>query len=119
MSETWEQTKARLKRDHGISVEPEHKPEPPRYDTPPEPSREPRFNLRRTVLPGAKVDWLVSNATQAEINWWLDHKHRFKPIVSPIEGIPPVELFDVLPFDAPKEQRSPYFNTRPVVTKDE
>ena len=47
MSETWEQTKARL-RKQGIAVkEPVIEPPKPRYEEPKEEPAEPRFDLRR------------------------------------------------------------------------
>lgn len=116
MSETWEQTKQRLAAQ-GIALKQEPKaepPKPPEERGEPEPN-EPRYHIRRTILPGCKVDWLVSNVTQKDVTFWLEHTHRFKKPPEEIDGIPVKELIEVLAADAPREQQSPFFNPRPFV----
>lgn len=117
MNETWEQTKERLRKQGVILRTPDVTPKP-YYDETKSEMIEPRFNLRRTVLPGVKVEWLVVNAPKSDIDWWLAHKHRFKKSVSIIAGVEPVELWDVISVDATEEQRSPYYNDRPVIKDD-
>lgn len=116
MAETWEQTKRRLASQgialkEGLKAEP---PKPPEERAEPEPS-EPLYHIRRTILPGCKVDWLVSNITQKDVTWWLEHATRFKKPPEEIDGIPVKELIEVLSADAPRAHRSPYYNPRPFI----
>lgn len=122
MAETWEQTKERL-RKQGIGTLPvEEKPEPPkpRYDEQRAEPIEPRFNLRRVILPGGQTDYLVFNATLPDIKWWVEHKTRFKlqQFESPIEGIEAIAFYEPVPVNATDAERSIYYNKKPVITDE-
>lgn len=120
MSETWEQTKARL-RKQGIAVkEPVIEPPKPRYEEPKEEPAEPRFDLRRVVLPGGQTDYVILNATKKDIQFWLDHPRRFKQrdFKSPIEGIEPIVFYEPVPVNASPAEKSIYYNPRPVITDE-
>lgn len=91
----------------------------PRYE-------EPRFNIRRTTLPGGKVETLVFNVSHAEALIWISddretRKRRFreKNVESPIDGIPPVTLYEPIPTDATVEEKSIYYNPRPLTIDGE
>lgn len=123
MNETWEQTKERL-RKQGIGTKPPviETPEPPRprYDEPKAEPPKPRYDLRRVILPNATAEYVVFNAVAEDIQWWLDHKHRFKAreIVSTIEGIEPLVFYEPIPSDATVAERDLYYNKRPVIIEE-
>lgn len=80
--ETWEQTKARFKRDFNINIEKELVPEVPRarYDEPPPEPKVPLYEIRKITLPvdpkfpQGKI--IFYGVTLAEANYWLE-KERF------------------------------------------
>lgn len=126
MDKTWEEYRSEKQKEFGVTViikKADPKPPVPRYESSDLTLVEPRFNIRRIVLPGGKVDVLVYNVTEAEAQWWLEEtrtRRRFKTdkIVSPIEGVAPVAIYEPIPSDATEAEKSPYFNKRPFV-KDE
>lgn len=87
MSETWEETKARLKAK-GINLQSDivvvdtPKPPRPRYDEPAAESEIPLWEIRKITLPidqnfpQGKV--VVYGVTRAEADWWLEFKPEFK-----------------------------------------
>jgi len=119
VTETWEETKERLKREKGITVkEPTPEPPKPRYEEPAPEPKEPMYNLRRVVLPGGESTWLIFNAPLQDIQWWIDHeKTRFrkKTFTSPIEGIEAIKFYEPIPVDATDDERSIYYNKKPVI----
>lgn len=81
MSETWEETKARL-RGQGIIVTPKiETPKPPRKEES-IPVEVPLYEIRKITLPvdsdypQGKV--VVYGVTQAEADWWLEYKLKIK-----------------------------------------
>jgi hypothetical protein len=98
-------------------------PEPPkpRYQEPADEPAEPRYDIRRVVLPGGQTDTVAFNLTRANVEWWLNHQKRFKTkhLKSPIEEIPPIVFFEPVAQDASDEERSIYYNKRPVITDED
>lgn len=121
MSETWEETKERL-RKQGIDLKPSETPEPPkpRYDETQQEAPKPRYDLRRVVLPGGEAEYLILHAPSEDIQWWLDHKHRFKhkERESTIEGVEPIVFYEPVPSDASAVERSVYYNKRPIIIEE-
>ena len=98
-------------------------PPKPRYEVPED--NAPRFNVRRTTLPGGKVEVLVFNLSYAEALAWIsedrgERRKRFHEnnVVSPIDGIPPVTLYEPIPCDATVDEQSIYCNPRPLITEE-
>ena len=120
MSETWEQTKARLKKQ-GINlstdivvIEPP-KPPTPRYDEPkPEPPVK-RFNIHKRSLPVGIDKVVVIGVTKDEAAWWIETKLKTKCYENGPDDSKTLIYFDIIPVGATPKERSIYFNTRPVI----
>ena len=119
INETWEQTKARFKREHGISIEKELVPKVPqvRYDEPPPEPEVPRFNIHKRSLPVGIDEIVVHNVTKEEAKWWVDRRLKTKCYEDGARQTKTLIYYDVIPVDAKPKERSIFFNPRPVVTE--
>lgn len=85
MAETWEETKARL-RKQGIDLRKDIVVvEPPKPPTPQErkPEKpEPLYEIRKVTLPPSQIHEhgkvVVYGVTLKEANWWIEHKLKAK-----------------------------------------
>lgn len=126
MSETWEQTKARLKKQ-GIKVESDivviQPPAPPvkREESKAEPPIK-RFDVHKRSLPvgNPPLDKIVVFAvTKAEAEWWINHILKAKSYQDDERDLKTLIYYDAVPVDAQPKERSIYYNPRPVITEGE
>lgn len=124
MAETWEQTKARLKKQ-GINlqtdiivVEPPKPPKPRREEKAEPPVK--RYNIHKRSLPigNPPIDKIVVfGVTKQEAEWWVEFKLKAKCYEYGPDDSKTLIYYDVLPEDATPRERSIYFNAGPVTTE--
>lgn len=119
MSETWEQTKARL-RKQGINLATDIvviEPPTPRYDErKPEPPVK-RFNIHKRSLPPGIDKIVVLNVTKEEAEWWVERRLKTKCYNNDADESKTLIYYDIIPVDATPRERSIYFNHHPVTTE--
>lgn len=115
MSETWEQTKARL-RKQGIStqISLESKPVKEKVEEPPIK----RFNVHKRSLPVGLDKIVLFAVTKDEAQWWVEWKLKTKVFNDEVNETKTIIYFDIIPVDATPKERSIYFNTKPVITEE-
>lgn len=124
MVETWEETKARLKKQ-GINLQSDvvvidtPKPPRPRYDSEEnEVSNErllKRFNIHKRSLPigNPPLDKIVVfRVTKAEAEWWINHVLLTKAYHDEVENTKTLIYYDAIPIDAQPHERSIYYNPK-------
>lgn len=120
MAETWEETKARLKKqgiynNDVVVIEP---PKPPvkKEERKPEPPVK-RFNIHKRSLPVGIDKVVVFGVTKEEAEWWVENKLKTKCYQNEPDDSKTLIYFDVIPEGATPREKSIYFNTHPVTTE--
>jgi hypothetical protein len=127
MAETWEQTKARLKKQ-GINlqadivvIEPPKPPTPKREETKAE-KPEPLYEIRKVTLPPDKKrehgKVVVYGVTAKEANWWIEF--RLKPKVYDDDNTESKTLvfYEKFLIDGTPRERNIYSNPARFCTED-
>lgn len=124
MAETWEQTKARLKKQ-GINLSKDIvtiTPPKPKYE---EPKTEPpvkRYNIHKRSLPVGHPPLdkiVVFSVTKSEAEWWINHRLKAKCFQDDDRDLKTLIYYDAVPIDAQPIERSIYYNPRPVISEGE
>ena len=125
MAETWEETKARLKRQ-GINlstdvvvIEPPKPPTPKREDKP-EPIVK-RFNIHKRSLPigNPPTDVVaVFGVTKEEAEWWIEYRLKTKCYENGPDDSKTLIYYDIIPVDATPKERSIYYNKQEITTEE-
>lgn len=120
MAETWEETKARLKKQ-GINLQTDivvvEPPKPPkREERKPEPPVK-LFNVHKRSLPPGLDKIVVFAVTKQEAEWWVEHKLKTKCYEYGPDDSKTVIYYDILPVGATPRERSIYNNSGPVTTE--
>lgn len=120
MAETWEETKARL-RKQGIDLNQEIIIEQPRAR-----SQEPvlqvpdnvkRYNIHKRSLPVGIDRVVVFGITKEDAEWWVDKKLKTRCYENSVDDSKTIIYYDVIPVDATPKEKNIYFNTSPVMTE--
>lgn len=119
MSETWEQTKARLRKQGIVGTS-----TPVVVIPPPEPDAErveppvKRFNVHRRSLPVGIDKKVVFNVTRAEGEWWIENKLKARIYEDDEAETKTVIYYDLVPVDATPRERNLYSNPERFCTED-
>lgn len=116
MSETWEQTKARLKKQ-GINLNTEIvviAQQEIKVVKPPEKL----YNIHKRSLPVGFDKIVVYSVNKEDAEWWLEH--RLKTIFYEDKETEErtVYYFDVIPVEATDREKGVYFNPKPNVIEE-
>lgn len=134
MSETWEETKARL-RKQGIGLPAERgatpEPEPEiiietpkaRYDEPvKEAPKVPLYEIRKITLPPSKKHEhgkvVVYGVTAAEADWWIEYKLKTKVFHDDNDETKTLVFYEKFLIDGTPKERSIYSNPARFCTED-
>jgi len=121
MAETWEETKARLKKQ-GINLSQpvviESKPvvqhrEPEAEDF----DKVKRYNVHKRSLPIGIDTIVLFGITKEEAEWFIEYKLKPKCYENGPDDSKTVIYYDVIPVGATPKERSIYFNANPVTTE--
>src|SRR3990167_712963 len=125
MAETWEETKARLKKQ-GINlqtdivvIEPPKPPTARREERKPEPPVK-LYNIHKRSLPigNPPLDKIVVfGVTKLEAEWWVEYKLKTKCYEYGPDDSKTLIYFDIIPDGATPKERSIYFNAPPLTTE--
>lgn len=122
MAETWEETKARLKKQ-GINLQTDIVVvEPPKPPTPTHNRRKEDkpvklFNVHKRSLPPGVDRIVVFGVTKEEAEWWVENKLKTKCYENGPDDSKTLIYFDIIPVDAVPRERSIYFNAPPLTTE--
>lgn len=123
MSETWEQTKARLKKQ-GISLDKDIVVIKPvaRYTEPikqrePERIQEKLFNIHKRSLPVGIDKIVVFNAPKADATWWVESKLKTKCYENGADDSKTIIYYDIIPVGASPKEKSVYYNMADITTE--
>lgn len=118
MSETWDQTKARLAL-FGVKIKqtvaaatsmdigsPNVRPI----------SR--RFNIHKRSLPPGIDKPVVFNVAKKEAEWWIDRILRTRCYINDPDDSKTLVYYDAVPIGATPRERSIYYNTKEITTED-
>lgn len=123
MAETWEETKARL-RKQGIDlnqplvieqsklVVKQREPESDDFD------KVKCYNIHKRSLPVGIDAVVVFGVTKEESEWWIEYALKPKCYENGPDDSKTVIYYDVIPVDATPKERSIYFNAGTIVTED-
>ena len=112
MSETWEQTKARF-RKQGVDLRTDIVVvEPPgaRYAEPKTEVPVKRFNIHKRSLPVGIDKIVVIGVAKEEAEWLVENKLKTRCYENGPDESKTLVFFDVIPVDATPRERSIYFN---------
>lgn len=125
MYETWEQTKARLRKmGIGKHEEPVIERPKPRYDTAEieEIISEPLYEIRKVTLPvdpsleHGKV--VMYGVTLKEAEWWIEHKLKTKVYENDVTNTKTLVFYEKFLIGAKPKERSIYANPKRFCTVD-
>lgn len=121
MAETWEETKARL-RKQGIDLKKDIVVlvEPPKPPTPEEVKPEPpvkRFNIHKRSLPVGIDKIVIFSVTKEEAAWWVEYKLKTRCHENVPDESKTLIYYDVIPVGATPRERSIYFNMAKLTTE--
>lgn len=118
MSETWEQTKARLKKQ-GIELSQplviEHKPV--RHEKEEIPVNVKRYNIHKRSLPVGIDTIVVFGVTKEDAEWWVGTKLKTKCYENGADDSKTLIYYDIIPVDATPKEKNIYYNMLPVTTE--
>lgn len=123
MSETWEQTKQRLKKVLNIGPdEPEEVPKP-RYDSI-EPVKPviPLYEIRKVTLPPSKKyehgKVVIYGITLAEADWWIEKKLKAKVYEDDKTDMKTLVFYEKFLIDGTPKEHNIYSNPERFCTED-
>ena len=126
MSETWEQTKARLKKQ-GVKLSTDivviEPPKPPtkREEPKPEPSV-PLYEIRKVTLPPSKAHEhgkiVVYGVTSREADWWIEYKLKPKVYEDDNTNSKTLVFYEKFLIDGTPKERSVYSNPARFCTEE-
>lgn len=119
MSETWEETKQRLKKEKGLKIYNERKT----FFVSDEKVKEPLvvlklFNIHKRSLPPGIDIIVVYNVTKKESEWWVENILKAKCYQNEDSDSKTLIYYDVIPVDAKPHERSIYHNEEQITIEE-
>lgn len=124
MSETWEQTKLRLKQTLGVSITPEpiEAVVKPRYDEAIPEVKVALYEIRKITLPidpefpQGKV--VVTSVDRQEAEWWLESKLKVKSFTDDTTDMKTLVFYEKFLIGASPKERNIYSNPERFCVED-
>lgn len=120
MAETWEETKARL-RKQGIDLKKDivviEPPKPVQHNRRKEDKSVKLYNVHKRSLPPGIDKIVVFNLTKEEAEWWVENKLKARCYENAPDDSKTVIYYDIVPVDATPRERSIYHNAGPLTTE--
>lgn len=125
MSETWEQTKERLKKQ-GINlksdvvlIEPiKHKPDEPIEIREADKPKGKLYHIYKRSLPPGIDKHVIFNVNKEEANWLMKHVLKAKVYHNEPDDTKTVIFYEPLPVDATPKERNIFYNPGPLTKEN-
>lgn len=124
MNETWEQTKARMRKLIGVLPKPEVTIEmpKPRYDNKEKEILERLYEVRKVTLPpDRKLEHgkvVLYGVTAKEADWWIENKLKTRVYENDDTNQKTLVFYEKFPIDGTPEERNIYSNPKRFCTQE-